>query len=211
MAHSYFVCSLKIWPVLPFLIQGRANTRIIVEKSNYGGNKLSRGKSLPNFSISRSSANKNQGQDLFLSTTHGRVSYPRLIENPTFLDCWGYILFRISVTDSPNKLAFSPIFVIKFGNLFRQNTSIIIEELTLLSTSILFYANFGREVLGFLTSCHPLWSANLSCQFYLSFPNLRDRALREMKLVALEQELFQHKRNLPKIHLFSLSTKSAHK
>ena len=90
MAHSYFVCSLKIWPVLPFLIQGRANTRIIVEKSNYGGNKLSRGKSLPNFSISRSSANKNQGQDLFLSTTHGRVSYPRLIENPTFLDCWGY-------------------------------------------------------------------------------------------------------------------------
>ena len=92
------------------------------------------------------------------------------------------------------------MFVIKFGKLFRQNTSIIIEELTLLSTSILFYANFGREVLGFLTSCHPLWSANLSCQFYLSFPNLRDRALREMKLVALEQELFQH--NVPKIHLF---------
>ena len=85
----------------------------------------------------------------------------------------------------------------------------IIEEP--LSTSILFYANFGRDVLGFLTSCHPLWSANLSCQFYLSFPNLRDRALREMKLVALEQELFQHKRNLPKIHLFSLSTKNAHK
>ena len=79
---------------------------------------------------------------------------------PLFLDALASLDFKLSVSQSGMFLQLAhlrdfQIILLNFGNLFSQSTLIIIEWQTLLSTSIIMYAKFGRQFLAFLTSCHP--------------------------------------------------------